>query len=102
MHEIPGAGFVGSANGEDWLKWTCKILDGWKSCRDVYLMRLHYLRYEDSLRWEKDAKGQWEKRRKKLLGETSGENLAEVGNKVIQLGKSAESKTPVRKRKKRN
>jgi hypothetical protein len=100
MHEIPGAGFVDSTNGEDWLKWTCKILEGWKSCRDVYLMRRHYLQYEEILKWEKDAKGPWEKRRKKVLGETSGKNSEEVGKKVVQPGKLAKAKPAVRKRKK--
>lgn len=100
MCEVPGAGLVDSANGEEWLKWTCKLLDGWKSCRDVFLMRRHYLQYEEFLRWEKEAKEQWEKRRQKVLAATSGEKSAEVGEKVVQPGKSAQSKPAVRRRKK--
>ncbi len=90
------------ADGEEWLQLNLRFLDGWRSCREVYLMRIGFLQYEKGLKWEREAKGPWEKRRKKVLGETSGENLAVVGNKVIQLGKSAQSKTPLRKRKKKN
>jgi hypothetical protein len=102
MCEVPGAGFVDSANGEEWLKWTCKLLDGWKDCRDVFLMRRHYLQYEELLRHEKEAKDPWEKRREKVLVGCSGENLAKAGKKVAQPGKSAQSKPAVRRRKKSN
>lgn len=104
MNEVPGAnGFdLDYANGEEWLKWNSTMLGGWRSCRDVYLMRWQFLQYEEGLKWEKEAKEQWEKRRKKVLGEASGKKTAGAGKKVVQLGKSTQAKSTARKRLKTN
>ena len=88
------------ADGEEWLKMSTALLDGWKDCREVYLMRRKFQQYEAGVKWEKEAKQQWEKRQKKVLGETSGKNSAEAGKKVAQPGKLARAKPAVRKRKK--
>ncbi len=78
------------ANGEEWLEWNSKVLGGWKSCRDVYLLKMEFDEYLGFLKWEKAAKAGWEKRRKKVLGAPAGKKSAIVVKKSGELGKNGQ------------
>jgi len=76
------------SNGEDWLKWHSTACGGWKSAREIYLLRQEFLQYQDLLKWEERMR---QKNSKKVLGETPVKKSAAAGKKTPSRGKNCSS-----------
>lgn len=75
-------------NGDEWLKWHTTACGGWKSAREVYLLREQFTQYQ-ALRKQEDRKGK--KFSKKVLGATPNKKSVPVGKKATRGGKNTPS-----------